>query len=121
MKAALPVFTGALGFLFGAVVAAALVSVLYFAVGPHSEPRGGEAVFKIAWTAAAFGIGPLGAVAFCIAVGDYLRLGSGVLMAVVAALVIYGLVAWIVADWLSFINDCGFGVTWPTSVGCGPD
>ena len=121
MKASLPVLTGALGFLFGAVVAAALVSVLYIAVGPHAEPRGGKAVFKIAWTAAAFGIGPLGAVAFSIAVSHHFRLGSGVLVAVIAALLIYGLVAWIVADWLSFINDCNFGVTWPTSVGCGPD
>jgi hypothetical protein len=121
MKARPSVLTGILGFLFGAVVAAALVTLLYIGVGPRGGPRGGETVFKIAWSAAVFGFGPLGAIAFPLAIGGRRLQPEALVLAIVVALALYGLAAWMAADWLSFINDCGFGVRWPTPTGCGPD
>ena len=109
-----PVAIGGFAFLFGGAVAAALVLLLVIAVGTSGDPRGGETVFKVAWSIAAFGIGPLGAAALSVVVADRLRLGTGVLaLSVAAALLLYALTAWKVATPLSLINDCNVGVTWP--------
>ena len=115
MRLALSLALGGFGFLFGGVVAAALVALLLMGVGLSGDPRGGETTFKIAWSAAVFGFGPFAAMAFSVAVGSRLRLNS--VLAVLAALALYSLVVWLVWAPLSGGNDCHVGVKWPdTSV-----
>jgi hypothetical protein len=113
VKAALALILGGAGFLFGGVLAAALVAALSIAVYTSGDPRGGDTLFKIAWSSVAFAIGPLGAAAFPVALGGRRLAPEALGVAVLVALLLYGLTAWIVADWLSVVNDCGFGVAWP--------
>jgi len=109
---------GGLGYVFGGAVAAALVEVLVMAVGTSGDPRGGDTVFKIAWSAAVFGFGPLVAVAVPLAIGRRLE-REALVVAIVLALALYGLTASILALPLSVGNDCRVGVAWPVSVpGC---
>jgi hypothetical protein len=101
LRSASPLVYGCLGYVFGGAAAAVLVELLVMAVGTSGDPRGGETVFKIAWSAAVFGIGPSVAVAVPLAIGRRLDLEGLVLP-------------------LSVGNDCRVGVKWPvTSVpGC---
>lgn len=119
MRAMLSLVCGGLGYVFGGVVATALVVALIIAVGTTGDPRGGETFFKVAWSAIVFGIGPLGTIAFPLAIGGR-RVGPEALVAIAIALALYGFTAWELAPMLSAGNDCMVGVTWPiTSVtGC---
>lgn len=127
MRAAVSLVLGVLGYVFGGIVATVSVYLLLAAAGATgasgttpAEPRGGEMVFKIAWSAVVFGIGPLGAAVLPLAIGGR-RVGpKGVVLALVLALALYGLTAWRMITPLSSLNDCAIGITWPdTSVtGC---
>jgi hypothetical protein len=115
---------GGLGYVLGGAVAAALVVVLYVAVGVSShpgtrvDPRGGETVFKVAWSVAVFGIGPLLAAAVSLALGRRHLPREALVLAVVVALALYALTAWGLATYLSVTNSCTVGVKWPvTSIG----
>ena len=126
MRSASPLVYGGLGYVFGGAVATALVVGLIMAVGTTGHPgttvdlRGGDTLFKVAWSVAVFGIGPLGAAAFPLAIGGRRLQREALAIAVVVALALYGLTAWVLAPTLSAGNDCLVGVTWPiTSVaGC---
>jgi len=117
---------GGLGYVFGGIVATALTVLLIIAVGTTGSPgttvplRGGDTVFKMAWSAAVFGIGPLVAVAVTLALGRRYLEREALVVAVIVALLMYGVTAWVLAPTLSASNDCLVGVAWPdTSVaGC---
>jgi asparagine N-glycosylation enzyme membrane subunit Stt3 len=123
MRTPNPLVYGGLGYVLGGAVAAALVVTLNIAVGASShagttvDPRGGDTVFKVAWSAAVFGIGPLVAVLVPVAVGRRLQ-REAVVVAIVVALALYALTAWATATPLSVGNACRLGVRWPvTSIG----
>lgn len=121
MKIGLSLVHGVIGYIVGEAVAAALVLALSITVYNDSgDPRGGEDFFKIAWTAFAFGVGPLGAALFPLAIGGRRASGKILALSVIVALTLYGLTAWALAESFSVLNDCNFGVAWPdTSVpGC---
>jgi len=107
-------------------VAAALVVVLTIAVGTTGHPgttvplRGGDTVFKVAWSAAVFAIGPLVAVAVSVVLGRRLE-REALVVAVVVALVMYGVTALVLAPTLSSGNNCLVGVTWPVTSAPGCD
>jgi hypothetical protein len=120
MKAARSLISGGLGYVLGGIAATVLVCLVLVAAGATgasgttpAEPRGGEMVFKLAWSAAVFGIGPLVAAAFPPAVAGRWLKPEALALAVVIALALYGLTAWVLITPLSSLNDCAIGIAWP--------